>query len=231
MPINVVKYKGENLGLNLLIVHDNEDTGLSAGLAYIAECGGTVTDSQYGGGRNFSFYFQNKEYHVDPNSIYSMQGIYGNLKKYSSYNKELADSLIVISEQILSHYSGDPIPNIITLHNNSDEYFSVWSFLEGGELQLMADSVYYNPDMDEDDFVIVTNTAYFNYLKKHLVSVVLQSNNPVGDGSLSVFAHQRNIPYVNIEAQHGHYKEQLRLIKIVDNMIKATPINAQSRQK
>ena len=33
------------------------------------------------------------------------------------------------------------------------------------------------------------------------------------DGSLSVYAGQRGRPYVNVEAQHGHAREQRRMFE------------------
>jgi hypothetical protein len=62
--------------------------------------------------------------------------------------------------------------------------------------------------------LLVTELAVFNLLKKENVNVVLQSKDAVDDGSLSIYAMQNSIPYINAEVQHGHIDEHLRLIKI-----------------
>jgi len=54
----------------------------------------------------------------------------------------------------------------------------------------------------------------FNSLKKANVNVMLQSKFVENDGSLSVYAMQNNIPYINVEVQHGHIDENLRLLEI-----------------
>ncbi|WP_316824391.1 hypothetical protein [Pedobacter miscanthi] len=51
-------------------------------------------------------------------------------------------------------------------------------------------------------------------MKKAKVNVILQSKFASNDGSLSVYAMQNNIPYINVEVQHGHQDENLRLIEL-----------------
>jgi hypothetical protein len=62
--------------------------------------------------------------------------------------------------------------------------------------------------------ILVTEKAIFNLLKQENVNVVLQSPFAADDGSLSIYAMQHKIPYINVEVQHGHLEENLRLIKI-----------------
>jgi hypothetical protein len=70
--------------------------------------------------------------------------------------------------------------------------------------------------MDADDFIYTTNLSFYKKLKAKEVNVILQDNKKyVNDGSLSVYCGVNDIPYINIEAQKGHFDEQLRLIKEV----------------
>ena len=47
-------------------------------------------------------------------------------------------------------------------------------------------------------------------------NTVLQNNATMtDDGSLSVLAGQQNIPYVNVEAQHGHLEEQVEMLFVL----------------
>ena len=68
--------------------------------------------------------------------------------------------------------------------------------------------------MDNDDLILVTDLKLFNRLKQEKVNVILQSPDAPDDGSLSVYAMGKNIPYINVEVQHGHQYENLRLIEI-----------------
>jgi hypothetical protein len=68
--------------------------------------------------------------------------------------------------------------------------------------------------MDGDDLVYVTEPRLFSSLKKANVNVILQSKFASNDGSLSVYAMQNNIPYINVEVQHGHMDEHFRLIEL-----------------
>jgi hypothetical protein len=61
---------------------------------------------------------------------------------------------------------------------------------------------------------------FFNYLKRNHINTVLQGYDAPDDGSLSYYAMKHYIPYANIEVQFGHEAIQLKLIHIVNNMIK-----------
>jgi hypothetical protein len=49
--------------------------------------------------------------------------------------------------------------------------------------------------------------------------VVLQHHRPQDDGSLSVYAAKKKIPYINIEALHGHLDEQIRMLETLKDII------------
>ena len=42
----------------------------------------------------------------------------------------------------------------------------------------------------------------------------LKSTTPTDDGSLSVYCVANNIPYINIEAQHGHTEKQRAMLRV-----------------
>lgn len=222
--LSLVKYSYNPSGINFLAIHDDEDTGVKAAFQYINLYGGTILDCQYGGVRNFKFMNAEEEFQTDPNSIYTQVGIKTGLKKYGIWDDNVIELLGNTGQKILKAYSPGKIPYIFTLHNNGDGGFGISSYLRGYELESAADSVYINFQMDNDDMVLVTELPLFNMLKKEKVNVVLQSQKAVDDGSLSVYAMQKKIPYINVEVQHGHIDEHLRLIQIcVDALSKAYP--------
>lgn len=232
--VDILKSNYKKANLNFLILHDNENTGVRAAHAFCKINGGSLTELQYGNTRNITFGSRRSLLSFDPNQIFNDVGAYLSLKRHS---KGREDSLAVqkardLARLALKVYNPDTSGYIITLHNNSDGKFSIESYLEGNYLHGTADSVYINPAMDPDDLVLVTDPAFFNFLKQQNVNVVLQSPTGPADGSLSVYAQVNKIPYFNIEVQHGHLAENIRLIYVVESMFKTMGINeeyAQSR--
>jgi hypothetical protein len=214
LAINLVRYKYRTPNINFLVIHDNEDTGVKAAFEYIRFSGGTIIDPQYGGMRNYSFNYNEEHFQIDPNSIYTDTGIWKGLEKYGMANDEVVEELSKASKVILNLYSASKPEYIFTLHNNGDGDFGIPSYLQGYELEGTADSIHMNFQMDPDDFILVTEKPLFEALKKENVNVVLQSLNAPNDGSLSIYAMQNQIPYINVEVQHGHQYEHLRLIEI-----------------
>jgi hypothetical protein len=104
---------------------------------------------------------------------------------------------------------------MIAIHNNSSENFSVLSYNNSSN----ATAVFVSKDEDIDDFYIVTDTSDYEYFKNMNLNVVLQSKDAEEDGSLSVYCQQNQIPYINIEAEHGHLNKQIEMIKIVYDLV------------
>jgi len=212
--VNLVKYSYREPNINFLVIHDNEDTGVKAAFEYIHFSGGTIIDPQYGGVRNYKFHYNSAAHQIDPNSIYTEAGIRKGLAKFGTVTEEVVQELLRASRVILNHYAVGKPEYIFTLHNNTDGNYSIASYLKGFELESTADSLYINFQMDPDDLILVTEPDLFTRLKKENVNVILQSKNAPDDGSLSVYAMQNGIPYINVEVQHGHTYEHLRLIEI-----------------
>lgn len=222
LPLKVVKYSYGKPNVNFLVIHDNEDTGVKAAFEYIRFSGGSVFDSQYGDVRNYNINYQGLKYQIDPNKIYSSYGVMEGLEFYGAVNDEVSASLNTAAEMILNFYNPGEPDYIFTLHNNTDGAFGINSYLKGHELELVADSLHINFNMDPDDLILVTDLKLFNALKKEDVNVVLQSRDAADDGSLSLYAMQNKIPYINVEVQHGHQLQNLQLIEIAVKALKTT---------
>jgi hypothetical protein len=212
--INLVRYSYGKPTISLLAIHDDEDTGIKAGFEFIRFSGGSIIDSQYGGVRNFKFMNNAEEFQTDPNSIYTKKGIPLGISKFGPVDDDVVNHLERTGKAILKAYDPGKLGYMFTLHNNGDGGFGVASYLKGYELESTADSVYINFQMDPDDLILVTELKLFNKLKEANVNVVLQSENAPDDGSLSIYAMNKKIPYLNVEVQHGHIEENLRLIEI-----------------
>ncbi len=213
LNINLVKYAYKPNGVRFLVVHDDEDTGVKAAFEYIRWSGGEIIDSQYGNVRNYNFIYMDDPYHIDPNAIYTEVGVKTRLKMDPLSSGEVAEKIVAAGKQILLFYDVAKTGYILTLHNNTDGAFGINSYATDGELASTTDSLYISPRWDPDDMLLVTEVTLFNYLKKADVNVILQSTFAQNDGSLSIYAMQNNIPYINVEVQHGHQYEHLQLIE------------------
>ncbi|MES2828303.1 MAG: hypothetical protein V4687_09115 [Bacteroidota bacterium] len=223
LKVNLVRYSYGKPNINFLVVHDDEDTGVKAAFEYIQFSGGSLIDCQYGGGRNFRFSHQGNNFITDPNSIYTYEGVVTRLYKFGNAdNDEVLKQLQQISTTILDTYNAKQLGYFFTLHNNAEEGFGISTYLKDNELGSTADSVFINPLMDADDLIFVTDLKLYKALKAVNVNCVLQSADAPDDGSLSVYAMQKGIPYINVEVQHGHRDEHLRLIEIAIRVLYAS---------
>jgi hypothetical protein len=72
------------------------------------------------------------------------------------------------------------------------------------------------------DFFYVTDQRFFDYLKARNFNVTLQDDAHVpDDGSLSVYFARRGIPYVNVEADTHHLREQIEMVRTAVQMVHA----------
>jgi len=214
LELSLVKYSFNAPNIKFVAIHDNEDTGVKAAFQYINQYGGTILDCQYGGARNFKFINEEETFQTDPNSIYTKTGTKAGLKKYGIWDDDVLEMLENTGKTILKAYDPTETGYIFTLHNNGDGGFGIRSYLPGYDLANAADSVHINFEMDPDDMVLVTELELFKLLKKENINVILQSVKALDDGSLSIYAMQHKIPYINVEVQHGHLEENFRLIEI-----------------
>ena len=66
---------------------------------------------------------------------------------------------------------------------------------------------------DKDDFYFVTEYPILDQLCVGQYHAVMQSNSRMtDDGSLSVYCGRLGIPYINVEAQHGHLFRQVNML-------------------
>ncbi|WP_207496943.1 hypothetical protein [Aridibaculum aurantiacum] len=208
-----------NNGILFLNVHENEKTSVNAATEFMNNYGGKMIRLKHSGERNISFYIGKSRFFFDPNRIYSNKGIQATLKKLSYYTPESYKQVQAFSREILKPLQNQKL--LIALHNNTDENYSIKNYQEGGDEENNAKEVYVNPEMDTDDFIITTDSSIYRRIVEKNINVVLQDNKRVADdGSLSVYAAKNNIPYLNIEAQEGHYKEQLAMLEAIEDIIK-----------
>lgn len=198
-------------------VHEDESTGIKAVKDFLQNNHGVFSYLHHKQTRNISFNCDGNTYTFDPNRIYSDSGRMATLKKLSQYNLR-ADSLVkYFAMQVLKKL--DSAKHIVALHNNTDENYSIKSYLQGGSEAGNAAKIYINKKNDADDFVFTTDEKIFKACKKLKLNVALQDNEHCkDDGSLSVYFGKLHISYTNIEAQHGHLEMQEELVEKIWEM-------------
>ena len=82
-----------------------------------------------------------------------------------------------------------------------------------------CEAVFINPRQKMSDFLVVLNPNHFKISQEKGANVVLQSEKPIDDGSLSVFSSIQKIPYVNVEAKRGNLTEQIFLLELIQSFL------------
>lgn len=209
-------------GILYINLHSNEITSVKAAEQYLTETGGRLINIDNCGERLISFTHNSKDFTFDPNRIYSLAGINSTIRLFSHhYNIHAAKEVLKFANHLRKNYI-DSSKLIIALHNNRDSSLSVITYKKEYAINEHLGKVFINPAMDSDDFMITTDTIFFNRIKEKNINVIWENVKAIkDDGSLSIYAARHNIPYINVEAQHEHSEEQLYMLKALDDIIKA----------
>lgn len=208
-------------------VHEDESTSVQAAKQTLEVAKKyCLTQLQFRGMRFVSFTYKGKSFTIDPNRIYTSAGALASIKKNSpKCSPELLAEVLKAVNNLGEHYTNWYINDkklVVALHNNTNgEPLSIITYKSGSESR-NAKEVYMNLQKDPDDFFLTTEKSIFNFLKAKGFNVALQDNeNVLDDGSLSVYAGKKNIPYVNIEAQKFHLQEQKEMMEAMLEYIKS----------
>ncbi len=214
----VQQFGAENDQLLFINVHEDEETSIRVVESLSRERNLNFIRLAHLKSRNIIYSIKNKTYEIDPNRIFTSKGRRATLKRHGKFSFKAARAVKQLASKILTFITEDQI--VIAMHNNTDVNYSIKSYLPDGDESENTKEVNINDDWDPDDFIYTTVEEYYQKFKEAGLNVILQDNdNCVNDGSLSVWCGQRNIPYVNVEAQKGHYDEQMKLTKIVVELL------------
>lgn len=154
----------------------------------------------------------------DPNRIFTDTGIketlqfhnLGNPLVYQQAIKSFADTLLACM------YANQKSQQIVAIHNNSNDNFSILSYQNSNETQ----DLFINVEEDVDNFVVVTAGQDFAFFKQNNINTALLADTPyTDDGSLSVYCLQNGIPYINIEVEHGNEQKQIQLLSLTYDLL------------
>jgi hypothetical protein len=241
--VNLKIYEGQGKNITFAHVHENEVAALEAGKLILEKQGGrlvTLVHSSDGTkNRNVTFTHARTTYQFDPNRIYSVDEkvLFKSIRVVKGAGK--VDQNVVQMVKNLATQIWEEIkdsPYIVAIHNNKNtpasvkskwlfwhklepESFSINSYIksfdQSSESNLSCSDIYINPSVNNSEFFIVTDKADYDMLSQKRYNVVLQNNNPVDDGSMSVYAFRNGKRYVNAEAKIGRVKEQIDMLEIL----------------
>jgi hypothetical protein len=196
-------------------VHEDEETSIRVVETFSQTMELNFIRLSHLGNRNFVYSHRGKRYEIDPNRIFTSKGRKATLKKHGKFSFRAARMAKLLATGLLSSIEEEKHV-VIAMHNNTDVNYSIKSYQKGGDESENTKKVHVSEDWDADDFIYTTVDEYYEKFKAAGLNVILQDNDKcINDGSLSVWCGQRNIPYINIEAQKGHFEEQMKLTRKV----------------
>jgi hypothetical protein len=198
-------------------MHENEKTSIKAIRAYAKKHRINYIYLKHTGERRITFELQGT-YSFDPNRIFTSKGRKATLLDGKNYTASAQKTVAQFANNILFELKDKK--TIIAMHNNTDENYSIQSYLPDSSEAVNTQELYINPDMDPDDFIYTTVPKIYDALVKKGINVILQDNqNFLDDGSLSVYCGMNDIEYINIETEHSHLEKQLELMAIIHAII------------
>jgi hypothetical protein len=205
--------------LMFLVIHDDENTSTDVGYTQMVRFGASLLEMKNDGKYLFNLISDSVSYLFNPNRIFCLNGIESTLLQYGPCKDEVVAGIHLFAHQVAGAFFQLP-DFIVALHNNRNNGFSVNSYLKDSTLVKIADSVFVNPAKDPDNFFYVNDPLHFSIIRQKGYNVVLQSDNLlVDDGSLSYWCQRMQIPYINIEAEHGHHEEQTCMLEDIFEII------------
>jgi hypothetical protein len=209
-------------GLTMLVLHDDENTAVDAGVEVVRRHGGRLVELRAGGERIVRFNLGGRTHAFDPNRVFTLVGARETLRALSpsGFSPAALDAVRRFAREVLAVGFDSAAPAVITLHNNTDGAYSATSYSLTGDLAADASAMHVPLDAESDDFFFITDRRVYSALHDLGFSVVLQNNETAtDDGSLSVWAGRRGLPYVNVEAQHGHLEQQVRMLEALGEVL------------
>ena len=201
----------------LIYFHPHEDEITSDKITHktIDERGGTGYFLRHNGDRLITFTLKNKTYKIDPNRMFSIEGIGKDLKLNGNSSKEAIEIINQFAIWLVGLISSK---RVIAVHNNLNQDYNILSYIDKNNNPVEGiDAVYINEKENTGNFIYTNNIGLFSVAKINEINAVLQGDSilNIDDGSYSLFAQKNNIDYTNIEATIGDSKNNMRLISFV----------------
>ena len=221
IPIRIQQY-GDKNDIVFINLHDDEVTSVDAARRILEEYGGMLIKIENNAQRNIRFRLGQFTYMVDPNRIFSKEGIKKSLGQLGRTSDKAIDEASKFGERILEIVPAQ-VECIIALHNNTPGQFSAIEYAPGNKRASDSKIVFINPEQDADDFFLTTDNELYEKLADKGYNTILQDNkNCAEDGSLSVYCGKKNVRYVNCETEHGKSGQYFQMMKTLFAVLNAS---------
>ena len=221
VPIKIQQY-GEKTDRVFINLHDDEITSVDAAKRVLEEYGGLLIEVENNAQRNIRFKLDRHFYKVDPNRIFSEEGIRKSLEQLGRTSDKAIDEVEKLGQRLIQLIP-EEAKCIIALHNNTPDLFSVVEYAPGNGRSADCKKVYISAEKDADDFFLTTDNDLYEELAGKGFNTILQDNkNCTEDGSLSVYCGKKSIRYVNCETEHGKVEQYYKMVKV---LLAALPTN------
>ncbi len=208
----------ERQKLLFLVIHDDENTSTDVAYKALSGYDASLLELKNDGKYTFTWFRDTIPYTFNPNRIFSLNGIESTMLQFGACDSAAVTEINLFALQVAGAFFLQPA-FIVALHNNKDQGFSIQSYNEDTLMIPVADSVFINPDKDLDNFYYVNDPDHFTFIKNKGYNVILQTAGILeDDGSLSIWCSRKGIPYINIEAEHGHHEEQMKMLYDISDL-------------
>lgn len=201
-------------------LHADERLALESAKRMLETVDGRVISISHGTTRFVEFTLDGVRYSFDPNRIFSPEGIRETLLARNRYtdigncSDAAIEAVSQFAQELLSGHL-ESVKGIIAVHNNDDEGdYHAKLYLPRQQFAADAVAVYLDNEQRPQNFCFVTDERLFFRLRERRLNVVLQHPEPRDDGSLSVYAAQRGIPYINVETHVEDGPLQLKMLEV-----------------
>jgi hypothetical protein len=214
IPLRIFQY-GANTSNFYVNLHDNESTSVEAAQQILPSTGGKLLKIVNGSERLIRFRYHGATYVIDPNRVFSREGIRASLEENSRADEGAVAEVEKFAVRILEEIPGSA-EYIIALHNNTPNGFSIDSYMKGGEYHRDADKVHRNRNEDPDDLILTTDKNLYKKISRLGYNAILQDNDhATRDGSLSIWSGENKRRYINIETEHGKLGKYVEMLQKV----------------
>lgn len=211
LPIKISQY-GLEINSVCINLHDNEGTSVQAARSVLEEKGGLLIRLDNYKQRVIRFKLKGISYAFDPNRMFSREGIEQTMRDNRKISRDAMNEVEKFAQRVLQLIP-DSVSCVIALHNNTEEAFSVRSYLPGHERQDDAQAVYADSLQDVDDIALTTDSLLYQRMADFGYNSIWQHNERAKkDGSLSIYFGELGRRYINIETQHGKVKQYVEML-------------------
>ncbi|HRQ89509.1 MAG TPA: hypothetical protein PLA50_11965 [Bacteroidia bacterium] len=200
-----------NRDVLVISLHSNEATCRQVARELLPKLGGRYVALDAGGDRRLHLRPGKDQVTIDPNRMFTPQGVQIDLKKGAIARNGDVESILRFGDSVVRTF----LPGarvVVAVHNNTNGGYSIKSYQSSGSEAGAARQIHVSSAHDPDNFFITTHESDYAALVALGYNVVHQSASPPDDGSLSVFAARNGIRYVNVEAEHGAKKIQAQML-------------------